>query len=752
MKKTLAFLCAAAVLCGGLTACADGKTTNSSVSEAVTVSQTKYKEERVEKPQGFGSMLDMAYVEDRGTRVLWDSAGKFSFADYDADMKPSAPKELYACDDCFNSLAYIAPDGTMTLFIIHAKFSKELTDPDRFKTGEYSYEIRTFDVDGVELSAVELTDFGDYITPYEAPLTHFCTYGDGWIIGCQTGRWLIGADGTVSESSDDGMTFEAYGIDSDGKYIHANDVEFCYMDGKSLRDPVEMTKYGEFLRLSKGVFTGAGDYKMFFVLQDGIFGLTADGQVVEVLGFIDSHLTLMEIYALAYVGEGKFALYGADDAGTYFSLLTVRPDDYVENREKYTVGVLSKDARWSKNHEEMIAKYNKKSDSYEGELKYFTSGLEGLSTDILGGNSPDVIVINGRRDMTRLYNLGALADMNELSEQYGGFNEDDILDNVVEAYKYKDGLYMMSQTFTLPVLLGKKKYFPNGNVTMDEFIDIASNMPEDMTLGGDWLFRHEQVMANFVTGDLSAWVDFDNAECWFDSPDFVKLLEFTHTVRLAPERDWDEFNASMSDEEQHIYSTEVMHSVANEKSLIDGDSIGGLSMLSDIREQRGLSSDDVVYLATPSDDPKSSFSAPNDNIFSVLKTGKCMECGWDYVNFIMSDDFLRSYLQTKSFFHTRKDSFEQTLIDGQYRSQHTTWTDESGQTHASVEFGVDITDEDITKLKEYISTCTNLISADDEISSIIMEEYGVFDSGDISAEECAKRIQNRVSLMLSEQS
>ena len=751
MKKAMAFLCAAAVLCGGMTACADGKTTNSSVSEAITVSQTKYKEERVEKPQGFGSLLDMAYVEDSGTRVLWDSTGKFSFADYDADMKPSAPTELYACDDCFNSLAYIAHDGTMTLFIIHAKFSKELTDPDHFKTGEYSYEIRTFDVDGGELSAVELTDFGDYITPYEAPLTHFCTYGDGWIIGCQTGRWLIGADGTVSESSEDGMTFEAYGIDSDGKYIHANDVEFCYMDGKSLRDPVEMTKYGDYMRLSKGIFTGAGDYKMFFVLQDGIFGLTADGQVVEVLDFIDSRLTLMEIYELAYVAEGKFALYGSDDAGSYFSLLTVRPDDYVENREAVEVGVLSNDARWSKNHEEMIIKYNKKNDSYEASLKYFTNGIEGLATDILGGDSPDVIVYGSRRDMTRLYNLGALADMNELSEQYGGFNEDDILDNVVEAYKYKDGLYMMSQCFTMPVLLGKKKYFPNGNVTLDEFIDIASNMPDDMTLGGDNMTKPEYVMYNLVTGDLSAWVDFDNAKCWFDSPDFVKLLEFTHTVRLAPERDMSDFYATATPEEQNVYSTEVQHAVANEKALIEGNVIFGLSEITYYRDQKGLSGDDVVFLATPSANPKSSFMAHNANIFSVLKTGKCMEGGWDYVNYIMDDSFVRSYLQTESYFPTRKESFEQYLINGQYISQHNEYTDESGLTHHNSGFGVNITDEDIARLKEYVSTCTNLISDDEEISNIVMEEYGAFDSGDISAEECAKRIQNRVSLMLSEQ-
>ena len=750
MKKLTALILALAMLTSA--GCSSGGDSSERAPQTVTVSQTKYKEERAEKPQGFGSLGDMAYIEGKGTRVVWEAGGKFSFSDYSEDMVPSAPTELFSADDMMHSLACISPDGTMSFFVIHGSFSTDVTDPDHFKNGEYSFEIRTFDADGNELSATELTDLGSYIKPYEDIITFFCPYGEKWLIGGHSGRYLIGADGVVEDNTDDDMTFETYGVDSDGKYIYAAATEYGYMDGKTLREPADMKEYGDFLRLNKGTFAGAGAYKLFFMMNDGIFGLTADGQIVEVLDYIGSRIALADVYAAAYVGEGIFAMYGTDDAGTYFSLLTVRPDDYVENRKPVEVGVLSKDGYWSKNHEEMITKYNKKSEDYEASLKYFTGGIEGLSTDILGGSSPDVIVINGRRDMTRLYNLGALADMNELSEQYGGFNEDDILDNIVEAYKYKDGLYMMSQTFTLPVLLGKKKYFPNGNVTLDEFIDIASNMPEDMTLGGDWMFRHEQVIANFVTGDLSAWVDFDNAECWFDSPEFIKLLEFTHTVRLAPERDWDAFNASMSDEEQHVYSTEVMHSVANEKSLIDGDSIGGLSMLSNIREQRGLSSDDVVYLATPSDDPKSSFSAPNDNIFSVLKTGKCMEGGWDYVNFIMSDEFLRSYLQTQSFFHTRKDSFEQTLVDGQYRSQHTTWTDESGQTHSSVEFGVNITDEDIAKLKEYISTCTNLISADDEISSIIMEEYGSFDSGDVSAEECAQRIQNRVSLMLSEQS
>ncbi|MDO4863645.1 MAG: ABC transporter substrate-binding protein [Ruminococcus sp.] len=750
MKKMISILMAVTMLAS--VGCSAGGGSESSAPVAVTVSQTMYKEERVDKPQGFGSLGDLAYVEGRGTRAVWDLGGKFSFADCGEDMLFGEPTELFTAEDCCQSRVSIAPDGTMSVLLIRGKFSGEITDPDYFKNGEYSFEVRTYDVDGSEVSVTELADFGDYFIAYDNVLTFFCAYGDGWIIGSHSGRYRIDAGGEVAESSDDDMTFEAYGLDSDGRFIYATATDYGYMDGKTLREPQSMTEYGKYMRLNKGIFAGQGDFKAFFVMGDGIFGLTADGQLVEVLDFIDSRLYVTDIYALAYVGEGKFALYGRDDAGTYFSLLTVRPDDYVENREKYTVGVLSNSGDvWSKNHDEMITKYNKKSENYEGELKYFTSGIEGLSTDILGGNSPDVIVYGSRRDMTRLYNLGALADMNELSAQYGGFNEDDILDNVAEAYRYKDGLYMMSQCITMPVLLGKKKYFPNGNVTLDEFIDIASNMPEDMTLGGDSMTKPEYVMYNLVTGDLSAWVDFDNAECWFDSPEFVKLLEFTHTVRLSPERDWETFNATATEEEKQVYSTERQHAVANEKALIDKDYIGGLMGVSDVRENKGLSSDDVVYLATPSKDPKSSFMAHNANIFSVLKTGNCMEGGWDYVNFIMSDEFLRSYLKTENNFMTRKDSFEKTLEYGLYRSNHTHWTDEQGLENWDASFGTNLTEEDIERVRSFIASCTNLKSDDDEISDIIMEEYGEFDSGDISAEECARRIQNRVSLMLSEQ-
>lgn len=744
MKKLLSLLIAAGMLAS--VSCSSGGSSESSHPAAVTVSQTKYKEERVEKPAGFGSFEDMAYVEGHGTRLMWSSAGKFSFADCGEDMQFSEPVELFSADHIYMTRSCISPDGTMSLLVIYAENDVELTDPDYYKTANYSLEIRTYDSDGAELAVTELIDIHNYIEPYSDFITFFCPYGEQWIIGYNSGRLLIGADGTVADNNDRELHFEFYGIDSDGGYLFCNATEYGYMDGKTLKEPRTMTKYGDFLRISKGLFAGTGEYKVYFVMNDGIFGLTADGTLVEQLNFLGSRISVNEVYSAAYVGEGRFALYGADDTGSYLSLMTVRPDDYVENREKFIVGSLS----LYSNHSEMSNKYNKKSENFEAEYKIYSGGIDDVKTDILGGDSPDVLEFFDRSDMIRLCNLGALADMNELSEQYGGFNESDILDNVVQAYKYKDGLYSMSQCFALPIVLGKKKYFPNSTMTFDEFYDIVAKMPEDMTFGGEWLTSPRDVFSFLVSNNLSSWVDFDKAECYFDSPEFVKALEFTKTVRLSPERDLEEFYKTSTEEEQMIYNQERMHEVANEKALVNTQWIHGLSSVSDLRNSYGLTDEDIIYLTPPSLDPKGLIWGTNNSYFSVLRSGKCTEGGWDYANYIMSDEFLSSYLQTQTNFPTRRETFEKQLIEGQKRSQNHIWIDEEGVTHNDYSFGDAITDLDLEKLRSYLSMCTACTDTDDTVSGILDEEFAAFEAGEVTAGRCAELIQNRVSIYLSE--
>ena len=60
MKKLTALILALAMLTSA--GCSSGGGSSEKPMQTVTVSQTKYKEERAEKPQGFGSLGDMAYI------------------------------------------------------------------------------------------------------------------------------------------------------------------------------------------------------------------------------------------------------------------------------------------------------------------------------------------------------------------------------------------------------------------------------------------------------------------------------------------------------------------------------------------------------------------------------------------------------------------------------------------------------------------------------------------------------------------
>lgn len=749
MKKITALLSALALICCTASCTAKPDETQSGV-ETVTVSQTIYKEDRAELPKGFGYMDDMSYVEGKGMRIAYGSGDKHFFADYDEDLVASEPVEFLEAENVFSSRFCIAPDGSISAFIIYAVSPLDISDPDYYNEAEFSLEMRRFSPDGEELETLPLEDTREYYDPLKNFCTFFCSYGEKWIIGYDEGRLLIDSNGEVESTSEESIDSNCYGIDSDGRYIYAASTEYGYMDGTTLKEPQTMESYGKFIRMNRGFFAGQGDYKAFFIMSDGIFGLTESGSVVELLDFLDSHITLSEVYQMAYVAEGKFALYGADDAGVYLSLLTVRPDDYVENKQKVVLGVATNDYGYDSNNSEMANKYNKKSDSYEVEIRTYSLDLDDVKADILSDNAPDVYSYGTRADMMKLVNLGAAANMDELAEKYGGLTRNDLLDNVAEALSYKDGLYAVCQTFQLPVAIGKQKFFPKGTMTYDEFFGTVDNMPEGMYFGNNDFTMPEQVFYFLCTNNLTSWMDFDKGECWFDSPEFVQVLEFTTSVSLQPRRDWAAFYETATDDEARIAMEEELAKVKEEKALLANEYLFNLAALSRIHTEYDLDDSELTLVTPPSFEPKGRIGT--GTLYSVINNGKCTEGGWDFVNFIMSDNFLRSYLQTQTSFVCRKESFDKILEEGQKISWNPVYVDEAGVTHNNYAYGEKITDEQLANLREYLSTCTLPVDYNDKVSEIIMEEYNAYLAGDVSAERCAELIQNRMSIYLSENS
>lgn len=749
MKKTITFLSAFILVCAAAT-CTNGNVENSQPTEDIKVTQTMYKEERADFPEDMLFYGGIGYVEGSGVRLIYtDKEGDKKFADYDENMKLKSTTELFTAENEYRTFFSISDDGCISELVMYVDSEVELGAEDYFEKADISYELCKYSADGKEESTVVVNGMNNYFNPTD-DFIRSCNVVDGrCFFITSAGQLMIDENGEITDSRD-AKDFVCYCTDCDGKFVAADDKGYSYMDSVSLDVPEKMTAYGEYLSLNfnLGIAEGHDGYKLFFMLNDGIFGLTENDSVVKILDYNKSLMSGQDYSTVIYAGKGSFAAIGYDNNKSYLAMMTVRPDDYIMDRKTVLVGCQS-DSGICPNEQAMAAAYNKKSDKHIVEMKVY-SGIDDVKEDVLAGSPPDVFAYGEAADMYRLANLGAAANMYELSEKYGGFRKEDIKDNVITAMEYKNGLYAMCQTFQLPINLGSKNLFPAGNMNWDEFYEIMENAPDDMYFSYQMgCSSPEDVFSYLCTSNLGSWVDFQNAECYFDTPEFKRFLEFTKTVNLFSPMNMAEFYKNNTDEEAQIFFQEERNRVKNGTAMLIDESISHLWDIVRFRNGYGLTDEEIVYVNSPSDKPSGQIAA--DRLYSVIANGNNIEGGWDYVNFLLSDDFLTSYENTKSGLVTRRESFDKIVEEQQWYSENPVFINENGETQYVFSFeGVVITDEDIDKLNAYIDTCTLLKGHDDAISDIASEEYSAFIAGDKTADECAELIQNRVSIYLSE--
>lgn len=749
MKKLLSFLTALTFICS-MTACSGKKEIETSQpAEEITVSQTMYKEEHIDFPEDKRFVEGMTYIDGQGVRLIYtDSENCYKFADYDENMAVKSTAPLFTAEENILVNLDCASDGTMIALLTYIHSEHEIGTPEYFDDAEFSFELRKYAPDGSGEEIIPLPELADYYVPYEDIIHNLKLIDEKILLALSSGRLIMDMDGNILESRQE-SGYISYCEDSHGNIIAAADTGYCYMDSLSLDLPENMTEYGDYLRLNLnlGVSKGFGDFKLFFMFNSGVYGLTENNSLVEVFNYNNSLVSINDYRCLVYAGEGKFAGIGNDMEKSFLSLLTVRPDDYVMNRKDVLVGVIGD---IYSDDQELSTYYNRKSDSFQVQLKAYGE-TDDFTAAVLTDDAPDCISYTGTYNMRRFNNLGAVMDMYELSAKYGGFKKEDILDNVTEALEIDGGLYGISQKFQFNLAIGRSDIFPKGKMTWQEFKDIYNSTPEDMYFSNlSDMNTQEDVFRFLCANNLNAFIDFEKGECNFNTPEFAEMLEFTQTVRLMPEFDWQAFYDSHTEDEIVLFQQEDRNRISNGESMIATGYANDIGSFIDLKHTYNFGDGEFTILNAPSDNPKSNIIF--GKLYSVVSNGKCPEGAWDYINYITSESFLTSYLQTERNFVTFKGAFEKINAQIRYYSENPSYVDEQGLTHYNYGAQKPITDEEYNMTLEYISNCTVSADYNEALYNIIMEEYTAFSAGDKTAEECAERIQNRVSIFLSENS
>ena len=746
MKKAMAILCAAVVFCGGVTACADGKN-ESSVSESVqlrsykaaTIGMANYFSHIVAMSKGGGSAVLIFGELNDGSYGGYVTDGRF--ADYQEFS--FTPKE----DEEVQSAAMLSSGrkGVLTR-----------------KDGEYI--IYVYGSDNTLESTLDCGEVAD-----ESP-NYARLYGngdDGFVISYlnelgQQHLFAISAEGKLLGEVKCGDTVAGVGYSSENELnvllTDFKELTVSSVDEQSL-SPVKKRSYEAFKSAGYAVGPGAGDYSFVMVAGGAIYGLT-ETEKVKLADFTDIEFHDYEVQDIAMVSDSDIAvlLYSGE-----MYLLTEQDVSELKAKEVITMATYNGFAIL----DEEVRYFNQHNDKYKIEYKnlegvYDDDILADLRLQIISGDAPDILPQVLRMDIDTM-NPAAFADLYEFIDKDPDISRDDFLPNVRKAMERDGRLVMLAPTFEFHTVTAKGGY--TGvceNWSIDDFITAYKNKPEGMDM-----YRYEDLSSRFgcfiLTERDDFFVDYDNAECWFDSPEFIKLLSFFNDEDVA-----------LTETEYQNLPNDLSYSLTDPiregKQFVDFEQTNYNWFGLFLQRKRVDYDNDFVVVGYPYDG-KQSGSFITIEASAITATSKHKEGAWEFLRMLLTEEYYTEMNTGKYLsFPTMKKRFDElaayTMQDGY------TWfeTNDSGRIipgkFTKIEWKNTEWDSVHNELidhgkiepfsqEEYdyfydLVTNAEVLYADDVIGRIVNEETLTYFNGECTADECAKMIQNRASLYLSE--
>ncbi len=549
------------------------------------------------------------------------------------------------------------------------------------------------------------------------------------------------------------MTLESdYGGDS---MVRLNDGRVAVLSYRETTEllPVELeTKdWGEPLTTpadSYQFYSGAGDYLYFYSTSSSVMGCKEDGTIEKLFTWINCDLSQDELQGITVCSEDQVVAMRNDwssETPTNELVVLNRTEVPPENQRKtLTLAVmwLNYDLR------NIVLDYNRGNTEYRIEVQDYSeyntqddynAGMTKLTTEIISGKVPDIFVADGM-PLKQYGAKGLLEDLLpyiEADEELGGKNA--VVEPLLRAMLQEGKLYQVASRFSINTATTSRKLA--GDVTgwtVDEARAALNNMPEDATLMSLYTTQRN-LLQQACQWNLSGYVDWNTGECYFDTGDFEKLLEFSTLVAKKIDYEGDE----MMDYNQQDY-------IRSGKQLMSVETFyDWYSLL----YQQSYWGEDMIYVGFPSDDRQgSAFSVEN----GLAMSSKCQhkDAAWQFLRRMLTgeNDYGWGFPMSKSAF----DSYMEEAMTPD------TWTDENGNVieFPKVEYmdsngeSVQImamSQESYDQFMELLNNTTKMTDYDESIMEIVMSEAAPFLAGKATAEKVADLVQSKVRLYVNEQ-
>ena len=693
-----------------------------------------------------------------------------------------------------NEYAYISGDvyaddaGNITFVLSYNKYDDE-------GNSESSNTLYTYDSTGNPVSSIDLSKvvtqedndnnryFNNYIVDSQGNI--YISLSTCIRVCDKSGNVLF----TTPEANGDnewlnGLIFTNNGVPAVYKYSYSD----TGSSAKLVEIDLNAKGYGKEYELGSSIntiYSGSGDYLCYSSSDTGIVGVRADNlQTESVLNLLNLGIDNSNINSMAVNDDGSFVTVGYDYSGmtarSTLSLITPIDSSEVKEKKVLTLGCFYID--W--NIRSQIAEFNKTNEDYtiyatsyseSNDTSDYTAALTKFNNEILAGNVPDILLISSGMPYNSYASKGLFADLYEFMDKDDVYNRDAFMPNVLKAMEKDGKLYEITPSFTVQTYAAKKSLVGDAtSLTMDQANQILASMPEGATLTND---SQTMTASNFLSTAItfSNFVDYTNATCNFDSPEFKAILE---TAKKYPaEIDYD---ALYNDNPNYWMEQET--ACRENRALLYNVYFNDFNIYTITRD--AYFGEDISFVGFPGSSAANATGSviSTDSEIAVSSKSKYKEGAWEFIKQVLdnavseqSSDNYGIALADSTAAADNADKTEKHLITtyyglpvvksqlqalGQQATIPQTYTDTDGTVQqvdntyyvGNTEVKVNlITQDEVNMLIDYFSTVGTIARYDESLTDIINEEANNYFKGTKSVDETASLIQSRASIYLSEQ-
>ena len=509
------------------------------------------------------------------------------------------------------------------------------------------------------------------------------------------------------------------------------------------------------------VGAGSGEYKLVYVDDGAVYGFT-DTDKIKLANFTDLDFHEYEVQDIAMVSDSEIAvlLYSGE-----MYLLTEQDISEVKAKQVITMATWSQGGMYS----DEIKYFNSHNDDYKIEYKplegeSFDDKLADLRLQVISGDAPDLIPQVTTLGIDSL-NTAVFADLYEFIDNDPDLSRDDFLPNVRKGMERDGRMIMIAPTFSFHTVTAKGYPGVRENWSVDDFIYAYENKPEDKEM-----FQHMESTSRAAYFDqvvqIPFFIDYGKAECHFDSPEFIKLLNFFNDNKIG--LSMTESNDLSGDFHYELLPFPIK--TGNRFVDFENSSIQWFGTFLD--QKRNEYDNDYILAGYPFDGERSGSFIRLNECCAIMETSAHKEGAWEFLKMMLTDDYytkinsgaylsfpvlkerfdeLASYTMQDGypFFKCEEDTGK--IITDEFEKLEWKYYEWDNNNKQMIE-GDKLEPFSQEEFDYYYDLVTNaeVLRDDYAVNKIVHEETWKFFDYEYTAEECADMIQNRVSLYLSE--